>query len=83
MMSKEVQMNQHGRKMIAPIFIAVLFVLYYVGFAVFLALIAGMPASAVAAGLIIPLILAAVVVGVTVSRIKEIRSGEEDDLSKY
>lgn len=76
-------MNQHGRKMIAPIFIAVVFVLYYVGIAVFLALIEDIPMAAVVASLIIPAILAAVMIGVTVSRIKEIRSGEEDDLSKY
>lgn len=76
-------MNQHGRKMIAPIFIAVVFVLYYVGIAVFLALIEDIPMAAVIASLIIPAILAAVMIGVTVSRIKEIRSGEEDDLSKY
>lgn len=76
-------MNQHGRKMIAPIFIAVLFVLYYVGVAVFLVLIEDIPAAAIAASVIIPAILAAVMIGVTVSRIKEIRSGEEDDLSKY
>lgn len=82
-MSKEVPMNQHGRKMIAPIFIAVVFVLYYVGIAVFLALIEDIPMAAVVASLIIPAILAAVMIGVTVSRIKEIRSGEEDDLSKY
>lgn len=76
-------MSQHGKKMIAPVVIAVLFVLYYVGLAVVLAWIGGMPAAVLALALIIPLILAAVMVGVTVSRIKEIRSGEEDDLSKY
>lgn len=31
----------------------------------------------------VPLALAGVMIGVTVSRIKEIRSGEEDDLSQY
>ncbi len=76
-------MSQHGKKMIAPVFIAVVFVLYYVGIAVFLALIEDIPAGAVVASVIIPAILAAVMIGVTVSRIKEIRSGEEDDLSKY
>lgn len=76
-------MSQHGKKMIAPVLIAVLFVLYYVGLAVVLAWIGGMSAAVLVPALVIPLILAAVMVGVTVSRIKEIRSGEEDDLSKY
>lgn len=31
----------------------------------------------------IPLVLAIVMIGVLVSRIQEIRSGEEDDLSQY
>ncbi|MCM1244144.1 MAG: hypothetical protein NC293_00690 [Roseburia sp.] len=76
-------MSQHGRKMIAPVLIAVLFVLYYAGLAVCLVMIEGISIAALAAFLIIPAILAAVMIGVTVSRIKEIRSGEEDDLSKY
>ena len=53
-------MSDHGKKMIAPIIITVLIVLYYIG--------------------IISLFMA---VNVLISRIEEIRSGEEDDLSKY
>lgn len=76
-------MCSHGKKMIAPVVIAILFVFYYVGLAVVLALISSM--SVLVKGLLIfvPLALAGVMIGVTVSRIKEIRSGEEDDLSQY
>lgn len=76
-------MNHHKKKMFAPIFIAGLFVLYYVGLAAVLVLIDGIPAVFKVLSIIIPLALAGVMVGVAVSRIKEIRSGEEDDLSKY
>ncbi len=76
-------MNLHGRKMVAPVVIAVLFVIYYTGLAVVLALISSI--SVLVKGLLIfvPLALAGVMISVTVSRIKEIRSGEEDDLSQY
>lgn len=76
-------MNLHGRKIVAPVVIAVLFVVYYASLAVVLALVSGI--SGLLKGLLIfvPLALAGVMIGVTVSRIKEIRSGEEDDLSQY
>ena len=76
-------MNLHGKKMIAPVVLAILFVFYYAGLAVVLALISSV--SILVNGLLIsvPLALAGVMIGVTVSRIKEIRSGEEDDLSQY
>ncbi len=76
-------MKRHGKKMVAPILIAGLFVLYYVGLAAVLVLADGIPAVFKVLSIIIPLALAGVMAGVAVSRIKEIRSGEEDDLSKY
>ena len=76
-------MNHHGKKMVAPILIAGLFVLYYAGLAAVLVLADGIPAVFKVLSIIIPLALAGVMAGVAVSRIKEIRSGEEDDLSKY
>lgn len=76
-------MNHHEKKMIAPICIAVLIVLYYVGLAAALVLIDGIPVLFKALSIVIPLVLAGVMIGVAASRIKEIRSGEEDDLSKY
>lgn len=74
---------KHGKKMIAPIVIAVVFVIYYAGLAAVMMFVEDMPGVMKALFILVPLALAGVMVGVVVSRIKEIRSGEEDDLSKY
>lgn len=76
-------MKKHGVKMIAPIVIAVIVVLYFLGISAMFLLADGIPFIAKILMIIIPLALTGVMIGVTVSRIKEIRSGEEDDLSKY
>lgn len=76
-------MDNHGKKMIAPIIIAVIFVAYYVGIAAAFFLIDDIPGLTKLLFVIVPLALAGVMIGVLRSRIKEIRSGEEDDLSKY
>lgn len=73
----------HGKKMIAPIIITILFVLYYVGFACVCVYIDGIPLIVKIVFGAVPLILAAVCVYVLIERIEEIRSGEEDDLSEY
>ena len=74
-------MSSHGKKMVAPIVITVIMVLYYIlYFALLAALIGGI------AGLllgIIPAALGIAMICVCVQRIKEIRSGEEDDLGQY
>lgn len=76
-------MNQWAKKLIAPIVIAVLVVLYLVGIAFIFVLDNDMPLLFRGLSIVIPIALAGVMIGVVVSRIKEIRSGEEDDLSKY
>ena len=68
--------------MIAPVIITVLLVLYFVGFFV-VVLMMHPPLAACIIGAVIPIALAGVSLGVCIQRIKEIRSGEEDDLSKY
>lgn len=75
-------MKKHGRKMIAPVIITVIMVVYYAAFGVLVWKIQP-PAAVCVLGIVIPLALAGVVLGVCIQRIKEIRSGEEDDLSKY
>ena len=45
--------------------------------------ISGIPGIVRVLLVVIPLILAAVMFGVLISRIKEIQGGEEDDLSQY
>jgi len=73
----------HKRKMVAPIVITVVMVLYYMGFAWICVFWDGIPLAVKLLGGIIPLILGGVCIYVLLERIKEIRSGEEDDLSKY
>lgn len=71
------------KKMVAPIIITILLVLYYVFFFV---IILAIPAIAgifkVLLG-IVPLGLICICIYVLIERYEEIRSGEEDDLSKY
>lgn len=83
MKRKDFYMDNHGKKMIAPIIIAVIFVLYYGGFAAVCLFLPEIPILIKLMFGIIPLALAGVMIYVVVTRIKEIRSGEEDDLSKY
>lgn len=74
-------MNTHEKKMIAPIVVSVVMVLYYVVyFGILITLVDGI--MRVLLG-IIPLILSVVMVKVCIERIKEIKEGEEDDISKY
>ena len=74
-------MKEHKKKLIAPILVTIIMVLYYVVFFGFLiALIDGVWKWLLG---IIPLALSAVMLKVCIERIKEIKKGEEDDLSKY
>lgn len=74
-------MKLHTKKMIAPIVISALAVIYYIAFFGFLiALLPGVWRCVMG---IFPLALTAVMIMVCVERIKEIRKGEEDDISKY
>lgn len=82
LLSTEETKKLHGRKMIAPIVISAIIVLYYIGFIV-LCFIMPIPLIAKLLMGIIPLALAGVIIYVFIERMKEIRSGEEDDLSKY
>ncbi len=69
------------KKTIVPIIVTILIVLYYVVYFGFLiSLFEGVWKYALG---IIPLAFSAVMVKVCIERIKEIKKGEEDDLSKY
>ncbi len=74
---------EHWKKMAAPIIVALIVVLYYIGIAVLIISIPEIPVIFRILMVVVPLILAAVMIGVLISRIKEIKGGEEDDLSKY
>ena len=74
-------MKSHFKKMIAPIVVTVIMALYYIVYFGFLIwFLEGVWRYALG---IVPLALIAVTVMVCIERIKEIKKGEEDDLSKY
>ena len=74
-------MNEHRKKMIAPIIITILFVIYY---AFYFTIVIALPVGIWKLFLgIIPVVMAVTMIYVCVQRIKEIKEGEEDDLSKY
>lgn len=70
------------KKLIAPIVITALLVLYLIGF-VTVAFLVDIPLWVKLLGSLIPFALIGVSVFVLVERIQEVRSGEEDDLSQY
>ncbi len=76
-------MKSHRKKIIAPIVITAIILLYYVGFSIVCTFFIKLPILIKLLCSIIPLLFAGVCIYVLIERIKEIRSGEEDDLSKY
>ena len=77
-------MNKHTKKIIAPAIIVAIIVAYYIFISViFMSGMFDAPLFAKVLFVGVPLCLSGVAVYVLVERIKEIRSGEEDDLGKY
>ena len=74
--------QEHWKKIIAPIVIACILILYCLVFFV-VCLFIPVPFGFRLLFGIVPLALIGVTVFVLVERISEIRSGEEDDLSQY
>ena len=75
-------MSSHGKKMLAPVIITFVFLLYLLIYVVMLAQV--VMAEPLALILAIPLVLLGVgMVYVLFARIREIRSGEEYDLDNY
>ena len=74
-------MNSHKRKMIVPIIVSVIIILYFIVYFGFLMhLIDGVWKYLFG---IFPVIFSVLMVKVCIERIMEIRKGEEDDISKY
>ncbi|MGN0601172.1 MAG: hypothetical protein ACI4I7_00520 [Oscillospiraceae bacterium] len=69
--------------MIAPVIIAMVLCLYYLGIGILFLCIDVAAFVVRLLAVVIPAVLTAVTIAVLVQRIKEIRKGEEDDLSKY
>ena len=79
--SEVIRMNSHKKKMIAPIVVSVIMILYYVVYFGFLiTLLPGIWKYAMG---MLPLAFSVLIVKVCIERINEIRRGEEDDISKY
>ncbi len=67
--------------MVAPIVITVILILYYIAYFGFLiSLLDGILKYALG---IIPLAFSGIMIYVCIERIREIKKGEEDDISKY
>ena len=79
---REQEMKKHGKKMIAPIVITVIVILYFIAYFGFLIYLIDNIVLKLLSG-IIPALLAAVMIYVCIQRIKEIKGGEEDDLDNY
>ena len=74
-------LNSHRKKMLPPIVVSVIIILYYVVyFGILITLLEGIWKYVLG---IVPLIFSAVMVKVCIERIKEIKEGEEDDISEY
>ena len=74
-------MDQHKKKMVAPIIVTVIMVLYYgVYFGFLISLLDGVWKYALGS---FPAAFSAVTITVCIQRIREIKKGEEDDLSQY
>ena len=74
-------MKSHVKKMIAPIVVSVIMILYFIVYFGFLiTLLDGIWRYALG---MIPLVLSAMLVKVCIERLTEIKKGEEDDISKY
>ena len=76
-------MKTKTKKMIAPVVIVTLISIYYIAIGVIFAYMNGVPTLAKIIALVVPALLTGVAITVLVQRIKEIKKGEDDDLSKY
>ena len=74
-------LNSHKKKMIAPIIVTIIMILYYIVYFGFLiSMLDGIWKYALG---LIPLVFSGVMIYVCIQRIDEIRKGEEDDISQY
>ena len=75
-------MNKHIKKTIAPVVVVFAISVYYLGIGV---LVTKLQFSIIFKALIalVSIVVTLILIFVLIERIKEIRKGEEDDLSKY
>jgi len=75
-------MDNHGKKMIAPVVIVLCIMLYYIA-GIYVLLTTDMPNMVKVTAIIVSIAITAVLIKVLIERIQEIKKGEEDDLGKY
>lgn len=75
--------KEHAKKIAAPVIIAVIVGFYYIAVGALCLCIPDLPAVVKILLAVITAALTGTLIYVLIQRIKEIRSGEEDDLSKY
>ena len=74
-------MNAEKKKMVAPIVVTVIMIAYYIVYFGFLmSLLDGIWKYALG---IVPFVFSAVMIKVCIERLREIKKGEENDLSQY
>ncbi len=73
----------HRGKLVAPIIVGALLIAWFCFWVATCFSVPELPLRTKLAGALIPLALIAVTVFVMIQRIREIRSGEEDDLGNY
>ena len=71
------------KKLIAPIIISLVIMLYYIGFTIIVIKMEHLSMLFKLLGGLVPLVFAGVILSMLIQRIKEIKSGEEDDLGQY
>jgi len=72
-----------NKKMIAPVVIAALLVLYFLGYAILLLAIPDLHMIVKLLLVVIPVVMAGYALWAAKERIDEIKGGEENDLSQY
>ena len=76
-----INLKSHKEKMVAPIIVSIIMILYYmIYFGFLISVLDGIWRYIIG---IVPIAFSLLMVKVCIERINEIRKGEEDDLSKY
>jgi Kef-type K+ transport system membrane component KefB len=75
-------MDNHGRKMIAPI-VVVLCILFYYITGIYVLFKFNLPNIVKIIAITLSIVITVVLIKVLAERVKEIKEGEEDDLGKY
>ena len=75
-------MSEHGKKLLAPIVLVLGFILLDIRVGTVL-LRTTLPKGLTLMGLILPVAITVILIGVLIQRIREVAKGEEDDLGNY